>query len=97
MLISMLMQLIPFIYKLVFIILIAAGLSSYLLSAWKNTKKNLIQLQRLHEIPCSHCLFFTGEYNLKCAVHPCNALSEKAIGCADYQNSKRGSVNDSKI
>jgi hypothetical protein len=91
------MQLIPFVYKLAFVICMSLGLFIYLRSAWKNTQKNLIQLHRLHQIPCSHCLFFTGEYNLKCAVHPCKALSEEAIGCADYQTAKTGSVNDHKV
>ena len=95
--ISILIQLIPFVYKLVFMICISLGLLSYTLSALKNARKNWIQLQRLHQIPCSNCLFFTGEYNLKCAVHPCKAFSEDAIGCADYQMAKKSSVNGNKI
>ncbi|HEY9646588.1 MAG TPA: hypothetical protein V6C88_09475 [Chroococcidiopsis sp.] len=43
------------------------------------------RLRRLHQIPCSRCAFFTGEYQLKCTVQPCKALSEAAIGCPDYQ------------
>ncbi len=42
------------------------------------------RLKRLHQIPCSHCAFYTGDYRLKCAVHPCKAFSEEAIGCLDY-------------
>jgi hypothetical protein len=91
------MQSITFGCQLVLMMYISLCLFSYLRSAWKNTQKNLIQLQRLHQIPCSHCLFFTGEYNLKCAVHPCKALSEAAIGCADYQTAKTSSVNDRKL
>lgn len=91
------MQSITFGWQLVLIIYVSLCLFSYLRSAWKNIQKNLIQLQRLHQIPCSHCLFFTGEYNLKCAVHPCKALSEEAIGCADYQTAKNGAVNDRKL
>ncbi len=45
----------------------------------------IARLKRLHQVPCSHCAYFTGEYHLKCAVHPCRALSESAIGCADYE------------
>ncbi len=95
--ISILIQSIPFVYKLVFVICISLGLLSYTLSALKDARKNWIQLQRLHQIPCSNCLFFTDEYNLKCAVHPCKALSEDAIGCADYQMAKKSSVNGNKI
>jgi hypothetical protein len=95
--ISTLIQSIPFVYKLVFMICLSLGLVSYTLSALKDARKNWIQLQRLNQIPCSNCLFFTGEYNLKCAVHPCKALSEEAIGCADYQMAKKSSVSSNKI
>jgi hypothetical protein len=88
---------IPFVFKLVLIICVSLGLLSYLRSVWKNVRKSLIQVQRLHQIPCSNCLFFTGEYNLKCAVHPCKALREEAIGCADYQATKKSSINNRKI
>lgn len=40
----------------------------------------------MHRIPCSSCQFFTGDYRLKCTVHPAIALSERAIGCWDYHN-----------
>ncbi len=43
------------------------------------------RLKRLHQVPCSHCAFFTGDYRLKCTVHPCTALSEAAIHCLDYE------------
>jgi hypothetical protein len=90
-------QSIPLVFKLVSIICVSLGIFSYLRSAWKNAQKSLIQVQRLHQIPCSNCLFFTGEYNLKCAVHPCKALSEEAIGCADYQTAKMSPIKDRKI
>lgn len=45
----------------------------------------IIRLKRLHQVPCSRCAFFTGDYRLKCAVHPCKALSEAAIDCLDYE------------
>ncbi|PSB41444.1 hypothetical protein C7B77_27395, partial [Chamaesiphon polymorphus CCALA 037] len=57
-------------------------------STWKNLKKDWNHLQRLHQIPCHRCDFFTGEYNLKCAVHPYKAFNEEAIGCMDYQPKK---------
>ncbi len=88
---------IPFIFKLALIVFVSLGLFSYFRAVWKNAQKSLIQVQRLHQIPCSNCLFFTGEYNLKCAVHPCKALREEAIGCADYQTAKKSSIHDRKI
>jgi hypothetical protein len=40
--------------------------------------------QRMHQIPCASCKFFTNDYHLKCTVHPSQALSEDAIRCPDY-------------
>ena len=42
-------------------------------------------LQQLHEIPCSRCAYFTGDYRLKCTVCPSQALTEEAIGCRDFE------------
>ena len=54
-------------------------------SFWDACKEGIATLKRLHEIPCANCEFFTGDYRLKCTVHPREALSEEAIGCLDYQ------------
>ena len=43
------------------------------------------QLRRIHQVPCSRCAYFTGDYNLKCTVRPCDALTEQAIGCRDFE------------
>ncbi|MGG6263986.1 hypothetical protein ACQ4M3_22065 [Leptolyngbya sp. AN03gr2] len=43
------------------------------------------RLRRLHRIPCSRCAYFTGDYNLKCTVRPCEALTEDAIHCLDFE------------
>ncbi len=56
-------------------------------SFWTLTSDTVTQAKRMHRIPCANCRFFTGEYQLKCAVHPAIALSEAAIGCPDYRNS----------
>lgn len=42
-------------------------------------------LQQLHQIPCSRCAYFTGDYRLKCTVYPSQALTEEAIGCRDFE------------
>jgi hypothetical protein len=78
----------PTIYKLLFMAGISFFLFSYCRAVWKTLSKDWHQLQRLHQIPCHRCVFFTGEYNLKCTVHPSKALSEEAIGCRDYQGAK---------
>jgi hypothetical protein len=60
---------------------------NYIWSFWKDFNKSLLYVRRLHQIPCSRCSFFTGEYNLKCTVHPYKALNEEAIDCLDYEPS----------
>lgn len=47
-------------------------------------KRGVNHLKRMHQIPCSSCAYFTGDYRLKCTVNPMVALSEAAIGCRDY-------------
>jgi hypothetical protein len=54
-------------------------------SSWKVVKAGISQLRRLHQIPCSKCVFFTGDYRLKCTVHPSKALSEDALNCLDFE------------
>jgi hypothetical protein len=85
-----LLQMMQFIYKMAFMVFLLLGLVSYARSIWKTLKKDWIYLQRLHQIPCDRCVFFTGEYNLKCTVHPCKAFKEEAIGCTDYQTCQIG-------
>lgn len=48
------------------------------------TKVAVKHLQRLHQIPCDKCAYFTGDYRLKCTVNPTTAMSESAIGCRDF-------------
>lgn len=42
------------------------------------------QAKRLHQIPCSKCQYFSGDYTLKCALHPSQAGTEAAIDCRDF-------------
>jgi hypothetical protein len=44
------------------------------------------QVARMHQVPCDRCAYFTGDYNLKCTVHPCQALTEAAIDCRDFEH-----------
>jgi hypothetical protein len=44
--------------------------------------------QQMHQIPCSDCQYFSGNYLLKCPLHPKEALSEAAIGCRDFESSR---------
>ena len=45
----------------------------------------IAQAKRMHQIPCTKCRFFTGDYRLKCTVNPSTANTEQAIGCGDYR------------
>ena len=61
------------------------------------SKRAVEHLQRLHQIPCSNCAYFTGDYRLKCTVNPMIATSETAIGCRDFMASSSGRNNNQKI
>ena len=52
-------------------------------------KQAVNHLQRLHQIPCNKCVYFTGDYRLKCTVNPMVAMSETAIGCRDFIYNKQ--------
>ncbi|WP_199194234.1 hypothetical protein [Pleurocapsa sp. CCALA 161] len=55
-------------------------------------KQAVQHLQRLHQIPCDKCIYFTGDYRLKCTVNPTVAMSEKAIGCRDFLRDNQRSM-----
>jgi len=52
-------------------------------------RAEIIALERLHQLPCRNCQFFSKNPYLKCAVHPCIALTKKASNCSDYLPQKR--------
>jgi hypothetical protein len=56
------------------------------LSLWTFAREIFEVSQRLHQVPCSRCQFFTNCTVLKCTVHPDIALSEQAIHCPDFQS-----------
>ncbi|MBE9101851.1 hypothetical protein [Vacuolonema iberomarrocanum] len=66
-------------------VLIWVMLVGFFLSVCFAMRDSMVRLKRLHQIPCSRCDFFTGDYRLKCTVHPCKVMSEDAIGCLDYE------------
>jgi len=55
------------------------------LSVWGALRDGVRRSQELHRIPCARCQYFTGDYRLKCTVHPQRALTEWAIGCPDHR------------
>ena len=75
----------PYIKPICFII----AWSSIALAIWQvvaTFHASVAQAQRMHQIPCANCKFFTGDYHLKCPVHPREALSEAAIDCMDFES-----------
>jgi hypothetical protein len=75
----------PSIYSMAFTLCLSIISLGVALSALKSLNKGWKNLIKLHQIPCDRCAFFTGEFNLKCPVHPCKALNEQAIDCLDYE------------
>jgi hypothetical protein len=75
----------PFLKPVCFVV---AWLFIFLLtrSIWTTFRDAWHQSQQMHKIPCNKCQFFTGNYQLKCTVHPAVALSEAAIDCPDYRS-----------
>jgi hypothetical protein len=50
--------------------------------------------KEMHQIPCSKCRFFTGDYRLKCTINPHLANTEEAISCKDYYEIKEMAINN---
>lgn len=77
----------PFLFQLRFI-----GAFSILglcgLSLFSSVMDVIAQAKKMHQIPCTKCRFFTGDYRLKCTANPIIANTEQAIDCIDYQESK---------
>jgi len=86
-----------FTFASLFPILIWLVLVDFFLSICFVLHDGIAQLKRLHQIPCSRCAFFTGDYRLKCTAHPCKALSEQAIGCSDYEHVSSAKLRRSPV
>ena len=71
-----------------FPILIGVMVLAFLWSGITALKDGVRNVQRLHQIPCDRCQYYTGSPYLKCPVHPLTALSEDAIDCRDFALTK---------
>ena len=76
-----LMLILLFVLKLSFWLILVRFVWSFCL----DLREGWLKLKELHEIPCHRCVFFTGQHQLKCTVHPHKALSIEAIGCLDHE------------
>ncbi|NEN90769.1 MAG: hypothetical protein F6K48_18375 [Okeania sp. SIO3H1] len=71
--------------RIIFMIGISSLITIGLRNCYLTFQQGISYVKRLHQIPCSRCTFFTGDYRLKCTVHPYNALTETALNCSDYE------------
>jgi hypothetical protein len=60
------------------------SIAIFIWSFWKAVLEGITHLKKLHAIPCSRSAYFTGDYRIKCTVHPRDALTEEAINCRDF-------------
>ncbi|MGV2831896.1 hypothetical protein [Myxosarcina sp. GI1(2024)] len=70
----------------VFVVCFWAIVLSFLaLKIMRSSQKAFAYLKKLHQIPCSKCVYFTGKHYLKCSLNPKIALTEEAIDCQDFE------------
>lgn len=53
---------------------------------WAMMRDGVQRAKKMHQIPCANCQYFSGNYLLKCPIHPKEALSEAAIACRDFES-----------
>jgi hypothetical protein len=51
---------------------------------WRMFTAGTAQARQMHRIPCANCQYFSGDYTLKCALHPSRAGTFEAIDCGDF-------------
>ncbi|WP_088894605.1 hypothetical protein [Leptolyngbya ohadii] len=64
-------------------------------SLWAAARDSVRVAQRMHQIPCANCQYFTNTHFLKCPVHPSAAGSEEAVNCRDFEARGYASVANS--
>lgn len=52
-------------------------------------RSEMFRVELVPEVPCKKCRFFSSNPYLRCAVHPCTVLTEKAMHCSDYRPQER--------
>jgi hypothetical protein len=65
-------------------------------SLWSATRDSIKAAQRMHQIPCANCQFFTNTHYLKCPVHPSSAGTEEAVNCMDFEPKTYAAVSNSE-
>ena len=73
----------PILVPLCFVVAwVTFGLGAW--GLWAAVRDSVRRAQQMHRIPCADCQYFSGNYLLKCPLHPKEALSEAAIDCRDF-------------
>ena len=48
-------------------------------------REKVTKRRQWHSTPCTHCIYFTNNHELKCAVNPCQVLTKNAVDCRDFE------------
>lgn len=60
-------------------------------------KYGMIRLKSVDSIPCYSCIYYTGYQELKCAVHPYQALTQNANDCLDFESTNLTNRSSSNV
>ncbi|NEQ47732.1 MAG: hypothetical protein F6K00_31040 [Leptolyngbya sp. SIOISBB] len=52
--------------------------------ALQGLHRQFVQIRQIQTIPCYRCAYFSGDEQLRCAVHPYSALTASAKDCRDF-------------
>ncbi len=50
-----------------------------------NIRDEITIRRQWHSTPCPHCVYFTNNHELRCAVNPCQVLTKNAVNCRDFE------------
>lgn len=59
---------------------------------WAAIRDTVQRAKVMHQIPCTHCEFFTNDHRLKCTLHPAIANTERAIDCSEYSPAQKSLI-----
>ncbi|MGL4620070.1 hypothetical protein [Chroococcidiopsis sp.] len=82
------MQVLEMVSVPIFSLIACSSLVLFLVTISITASDGIRYVKRMHQIPCPDCQFFTGNYQLKCALHPISATTEEVIGCRDFCHKK---------
>ncbi len=61
------------------------------------TNQGINYIKKIHQIPCANCVYFKGDYRLKCTVEPIKAMTENAIACKNFASKSDYLINNQVI